>query len=87
VTRVDLGWLAAKAWLEELSPASLPEPPWVLAYTPGGQGTHPTGGPFLTVHNNEGFLRALKRDMSRGPNGPRGRAVTEDLKLLYEKVK
>jgi hypothetical protein len=82
----DLGWLAAEAWLEELSPDSLPDAPWVLTYTPGGQGTHPTGGPFKTVHNNEDFLGALKLDMSKGPGGPRGRVVQEDLRLLYEKV-
>jgi hypothetical protein len=70
-------------WACSLSPSDLPEAPWALKTTKDcwiGR-TFVRGGPFLTVTNNEVWLRTLQRELREGPTGPRAKAgaVQEDL--------
>ena len=69
-----------------LTPADLPEPPWVLHWTAPtriGQVNVP-GGPCVKVTGNEVWLRGIQRDVDRGPGGARAKygAIQYDLKAL-----
>lgn len=69
-----------------LKPSDLPPAPWVLQRSLPGfiqQGWFP-GGPYMTVTDNESWLRELQRDVNAGPRGARGQtgAVQADLEAL-----
>jgi hypothetical protein len=81
---VDLQSIAEA--VPKLTPADLPPTPWVLKVAPRvpiGRSVF-LGGPYVTVTNNEVWLRELQRDVAAGPCGPRGKtgAVQEDLEAL-----
>jgi len=92
VTRLGVSAEERSAWnrlrsaLEDLSCEDLPEVPWCLKSRPARpiKGGVDPGGPYVSVTNNEAWLRELRRDVSRGPRGPRARAggVQSDLMAL-----
>ena len=88
--RTSLGWTYDDAALvimvARLTPGDLPSAPWVLKRTtPALIGkSFSLGGPFVTVTNNEVWLRALQLDVLRGPHGPRAKTggLQADLRAL-----
>jgi len=70
----------------KLTPADLPPVPWALKVAERkvvGTGLF-LGGPYVTVKDNERFLRSLQDDVAQGPDGPRARtgAIQADLVAL-----
>ena len=76
------GWAELEERFARVAPADLPTEPWVLVRTPPWKAMTPTGGVFARVVDNEAYLRHLRRDLSEGPDGPRGKVVIHDLELL-----
>lgn len=73
-------------WALSLDPGDLPEEPWALRVSPDVQigKTFVRGGPYVTITDNESWLRGLQRELREGPEGPRARAgvLQEDLFAL-----
>jgi hypothetical protein len=81
-------WVKFEERFGKLEPTALPPPPWILSHTEPGRAMAPTGGTFSRVVDNEAYLRHLRRDLAKGPNGPRGKVVMgdlEDLRIALEK--
>jgi len=71
--------------LEDVTPEDFPPAPWVLKDSTGRWTTHPMGGPYAVVNDTALWLRGLRMDVSKGPNGPRAKGnggLYDDLRCM-----
>ena len=79
-------WDDMEARVNAVRAEDLPSTPWVLHASPDaviGRSFF-RGGPFVTVRDNEAFLKSIKIDVAQGWSGPRAKtgALQEDLMAL-----